>query len=97
MSTYDIGDKRTLSANFQTGAPLADTDPTTLTFKMKEPDGTVTTYVFGTDAELVKDDTGDYHADWTIAKAGRHRWRFIATGGAHGEEPGDFDVRPTNI
>ena len=97
MSTYDIGDKRTLSANFQTGDPLADTDPTALTFKMKEPDGPVTTYLSGTDAELVNDDVGDYHVDWTITQAGRHQWRFIATGPAHGEEPGSFDVRPTNI
>ena len=31
------------------------TDPTTVTLKMTEPDGTVTTYVNGTDAQNVKD------------------------------------------
>ena len=47
---------------------------------MTEPDATVTTYVNGTNAELVKDSTGKYHVDWTITQAGRHFWKVRGTG-----------------
>ena len=56
------------------------TDPTTVTFKMTEPDGTVTTYINGTHAQNVKDSIGVYHVDFTITQAGRHFWEFAGTG-----------------
>lgn len=75
---HDLGDLRRLSATFKDTAG-AVTDPGTTTFVMREPDGVATTYVFPTNAELVKDSTGKFHVDWTIAKAGRHAWRFTGT------------------
>ena len=98
MDSYDLGDTRRLSAVFTVAAnsPPA-TDPTTLTFKMREPDGTVTSYVEGTDAELVKDSTGNFHVDWLTAKAGRHVYRWIGTGAAAEADTGEFEVLPGNI
>ena len=78
-TTRDVGDKCRVTCTFKNLAG-ADTDPTAITFKMLEPDGTVTTYVYGVDAELVKSATGIYYVDWTSDQAGRHLYRFIGTG-----------------
>lgn len=79
-AAYHIDDLRRLTAAF-TVASVA-TDPSTLMFIMREPDGTETPYVYGTDAELVKDSTGNFHVDWPITQAGRHLYRWVGTGAA---------------
>jgi hypothetical protein len=56
------------------------TDPTTVTFKAKDPSGNVTTYVHGTDAQLVKDATGVFHADVITDEEGEWNFRFEGTG-----------------
>jgi hypothetical protein len=55
-------------------------DPTTLNFAFEKPDATVTTYVYGTDAELVKDATGKYHVELTLDQSGWWSWRQESTG-----------------
>jgi hypothetical protein len=72
-------------------------DPTTLTFKMREPDGTLTTYVYGTHAELVKAGVGDYYVDWTVDQSGQHYWRAEATGTNPGAQESFFDVLESAI
>lgn len=91
-SSYHIGDLRVLSAQFRVGTTL--TDPSALTFEMLEPDGVKTTYTQGVDAELVKDGTGQFHVDWTIAKAGRHFIRWAGTGAAQEANEGEFYALP---
>jgi len=90
-NTYDVGDKVRMSAAFTSSG--AATDPTGLTFKIKVPAGTVTTYVYGTDAELVKDSTGNYHVDFTVAASGRHVYRFAGTGVVTAAGESNFEVR----
>ena len=98
MDSYDLGDTRKLSATFTVAANSpAATDPTTLTFSIREPDGVVTSYVYLTDAELVKDSTGVYHVDWLIAKVGRHTYRWVGTGAAAETDTGEFESLPGNI
>ncbi len=93
-SAYHIGDLRRLTAVFTVGG--TDTDPSALTFTMREPDGTETSYLLGTDAELVKDSTGNYHVDWPIAKARRHHYTWIGTGAAAEAGQGEFYAVPRN-
>lgn len=95
VAAYDLGDTRRLSANFKVAT--VDTDPTMLTFKMREPDGTVTTYVEGTNSELVKVSTGNFRVDWPIAKVGKHYYRWIGTGAAAEADTGEFEALPGNI
>lgn len=57
-----------------------DVDPTTVTFKLRSPLGVETTYVWGTDDEVVKEDTGDYYAVVTPDQGGRWLWRWQTTG-----------------
>ncbi len=95
VAAYDLGDTRRLSAAFTVSA--AATDPTTLTFKMREPDGVVTTRVWETDNELVRDSLGNFHVDWLIAKVGKHYYRWIGTGAAAEADTGEFEALPGNI
>lgn len=55
-------------------------DPATLSFAFEKPDGTVTTYIYGTDAELVKDAIGKYHVEVTLDQSGQWLWRQESTG-----------------
>ena len=75
ISTYQIGQSIRLAVNIQAAA--ADTDPDVLRFQIRNQHGTVlATYVYGTDAQLVKASTGDYYVDWTITEELEHEWRF---------------------
>ncbi len=88
---FDIGDLVRRTATFTVDGVA--TDPTAVTYRMTAPDGTVTVYVYGTDAELVKESAGVFHVDWTVAKPGRHFDRFEGTGAAHGAVDGEFWAR----
>lgn len=68
-----------VAANFQNSAD-ADVDPSTVTFRLMSPWGNETSYVYGTDAELVKQDTGDFYVDVTMTEAGRYTYRWETTG-----------------
>lgn len=58
-------------------------DPTTVSVIVKAPPaftGVETTYVYGTDVEVVKDKTGQYHIDITFDIAGDWAVRFKGAG-----------------
>jgi hypothetical protein len=96
LNTYDIGDRRRLSAAFRDeDSSLAD--PTTVTFWLREPDGYVMGYVYGVDAELVRDSLGTYHVDWDITAPGVHHWRFECTGNIAVAEESRFMVRESLV
>jgi hypothetical protein len=89
-NTYDQGDMVRLAATFE--IETVDTDPSTITFKILAPDGTVTTYVFGTDVQLERDAAGAYHVDWSVTKVGTYHYRFEGTGTAQAAQEGYFYV-----
>lgn len=89
---YDLGDVRRLAVAITDSAGDA-ADPTGLTFTLQPPDGVTVTYVYGTDAELVKDSVGNYHVDITLAQAGRHAYKFTATGANGQMTDGELYVR----
>lgn len=90
MNAYARGSLVRLSAAFAVSA--AATDPSTITFKVKVPAGTVTTYVYGTDVQVVKDSTGNYHVDWAATAEGIHAWRFEGTGTCQAAAEQQFTV-----
>lgn len=86
---YDIGDLKRIPGIFTDGdGNLAD--PSTVTFKITEPDGVTTSFIYLTDAELVRDSLGSYHVDWMCAKAGRHFVAWIGTGAVAASAPFEF-------
>lgn len=96
MSEYDIGDVVRLTGTFTTSAGAA-VDPTTVTFKLKTPAGLTTTYVYGTDAAIVKTGTGVYYVDWLTTMQGVHhvRWAGTVANIAAGED--SFTVRESQF
>lgn len=55
-------------------------DPTTVTFKVKNPAGTVSTYVYLTDPEVVKEATGVYSMYQVCESHGPWYWQVRTTG-----------------
>lgn len=83
IAAYDLGETVRISVAI-TNAVGAAADPTGLTIKIRNPAGTITTYTYGTDAQLVKLSTGNYYVDWSIplaaASEGAWSYRFDGTG-----------------
>lgn len=75
----DPGNKRRLSASF-TDADLGGAmDPDALFLVVMQPGearAEATAYEYGVDAEIVKDDVGEYHADIRFPTSGQafYRW-----------------------
>ena len=70
-------------------------DPTTVTFKLESPAGVVSTYVYGTDAELQKDSVGHYHIDSAVNLPSDWFWRFSGTtAAASASDQGSIFVIP---
>lgn len=96
MNSYDVGDKIRGSASYTNAAGSA-TDPTAITFRFRHEDGAATIYTYGTDAELVKNSTGNYHADFSVGTAGFWYYRFAATGTGQSAGEKTIYVRPSNF
>lgn len=97
---YDGGDLVRCSGVFKNSAGTA-IDPTTVKFSFywQSASSTITTYVFGTDAELVKDSTGNYHVD--IDSTGKTQdtlfYRFFSEGSGQGSGEKFFQVRKSGF
>jgi len=90
INYYKQGQKVRASCTF--AVDDVATDPTTVTAKVMDPSGNVTTYVYGTDAELVRDGTGIYHLDVVTDEEGEWRFRFEGTGTCTAVEESSFGV-----
>lgn len=74
------------------------TDPTTLTLKVKEPDGNILTYTFGSgDGVIVQESTGKFHADLICTESGTYTYRWQGSGVAAAAEEVQFRVRKSNF
>jgi hypothetical protein len=52
----------------------------TVVGKVRSPDGGETSYTYGTDPEVVRDDVGVYHLDLRLTAEGPWSVRFVGTG-----------------
>ena len=77
--TYQVGDQVKVAAAF-TNAAGAAADPSAVVFKVRAPSGTVTTYTYGTDADVVKTATGAYYLLLTLSASELWYVRAAGTG-----------------
>ena len=70
----------------------AAVDPTGVTFKYQVAQGTVTTYVYGTDDEIVRSTAGTYYVDLSLAASGWWYYCWAGSGTGQAEQPGRFRV-----
>lgn len=96
INSYHIGDLRRIAGAFKNDAGTA-TDPTTVRFEFLTPAGVKTTYVYPTNAQLVKDSTGNYHVDLTLTEAGLWFYRWEGEGAVHEADEGEFMVQPSGF
>lgn len=94
INVYQKGDAVHITGTFadSVGDPV---DPTTVTFKYTNPSGTTVALVYGTDAELVKDEVGAYSVDLTPDESGQWLYRWESTGDGQAAEHGEFIVEPS--
>lgn len=71
------GSSRRVTGTFTDGDGVA-VDPDTVTFKLRDPCGSETSYVYLTDGEVQKADTGSYYADIILTSPGRWFYRWEA-------------------
>ena len=70
-----------------------DTDPSTIVATTKKPDGTLSTYTYGTDTEITRQNEGDYTLRINANMPGRWRYRFVLTGTSNLAYEGSFNVQ----
>lgn len=91
---YDLGDVVRVSVAFSTVATGVALDPTAVYLSVKDPDGNITLYQYGVDSEIVKDSTGNYHADIDVDTYGQWYYRWYSTGAGKAADEGSFYVDP---
>ena len=95
MNQYVLLQSVNLRATFKVNNVL--TDPTAVTFKMKDPADVLTTYIYGTNVELVKDSVGKYHVMVSLNKYGIWWYRYEGTGTAPGATEANVEVIPSHF
>lgn len=75
MAAYHLGQSVKLTVAFTNSSGVA-ADPTTVRCKVREPDGTATTYTYGTDAALTKTGTGAYQLIVDADQSGMWTYRW---------------------
>jgi hypothetical protein len=90
---YDIGDDVILTGSFTTLVDGVDTptDPSTVTCKVRKPDGSEETIA------PVHRSTGVYDATFTPTSSGEHWYRFEGTGAAKAAGEEYFTVRRRRV
>lgn len=90
---YITGNTLRRAAAFANAAGAA-ADPSTVTYKYRKPgSATVTSLVYGTDAEVVKDSTGNYHVDLELDTGGIWTDWWVTTGTPKKTTRGTFAVQ----
>jgi len=93
-NTYDTGDVVRFSAEFTSDGVL--TDPTEVTLKIKQPNGTISTYTYGA-AEITRVSTGNYYKDVEMTQTGQLWYRFSGTGALISAEESYLIIRPSEF
>ena len=76
---YDTGEVIRARNTYKDADTGSLADPLGVAVNLREPDGTTTTYTYGTDAELTKVSVGLYQLLITLSQAGTYKWYWTAT------------------
>lgn len=72
--TFSDPDSVATPLDARTGHTLLD--PSVVVVRLRAPNGVVTTYTYGTDAELTRDGQGKYRLRFTLTQKGTYRWTW---------------------
>jgi acylphosphatase len=96
-NTYEVGGRVTLTGRFRYGTAKTAFDPDVVGLKIKLPNGIVSTYIYGTNAELEKVTTGQYKLELDISQYGAHYYYWYSTGTGKTAGENMFDVRKSKV
>ncbi len=92
VTIYDKGDLAKLKGQF-TDVNGNLTDPASIFFTLTNPNGTQTNYIYGTDAQLVRESTGIYYVLVDCNVVGSWDYRFYSEGAGQTAGEERFTVR----
>lgn len=97
IKVYEVGALVRAAGAFTDADGVTAVDPSTVTLKYIAPDGTVVSWVYQTDSEVVRDSVGNFHADIPVAAPGtwRTRWEGMGAVVAAGER--EFRVKDSRF
>ena len=93
-NSYEKNDKVRLTANFTVNGVL--TDPTTVTLKVKNLSGTISTYTYAL-AQVTKSAVGIYFKDISLDKIGEWFYRWEGTGAVEAANETYLDVKDSEF
>lgn len=96
MASIMIGTGVTTTQTFINSSG-AETDPTTVTVVIREPDGTKLTFVYLTDVEVVRDSAGVFHLSFVPDQVGAYGIRWVGTGTVAYAEETFFEVEASRV
>jgi hypothetical protein len=82
---YVVGDRPRFTASFKRSDGTL-MDPTGVVAKTRDPAGVETTFVYGTDSDLVRSSVGVYYIDVDLTTHGTWTIRCVGTGNLAGAE-----------
>lgn len=99
VNTYDVGDevRITTADDPFTNIEGVKIDPDAVFVKVKDPNGDVTTYEYGVDAEVIRISAGVYHMSVNASLAGDWWYRFYSTGAGQAAAERKFTVRKSEF
>lgn len=89
--SYMIGTSITLTATIRDEDGVL-ADPAVVNFKILPPDGVEADFVYGVDAELIKDSVGIYHLVYLATDPGPFSWRAEGVGTVDVAAEDDFTI-----
>lgn len=94
INTYDKNDTVRVRAIFSVNS--VNTDPTTITLKVKDPSGTISTYTYA-GGSIIKEATGIYYKDLVPTDDGVWYCNFSGTGAVQSASERSFVVRKSEF
>ena len=91
--SYNAGTLVAINVTFTDTATRQPADPTTVTLLLQLPDGT---QVDLSDS-VVRDDVGEYHADYLVSQAGFYQYQWTGAGAVVATVLGSFTVNQTTL
>ena len=79
-NSYDKGQQIKCTGEFQDVATGAYVDPTTVTFRVKDPSNNLSAHVYGVDVNVLRTAAGKYRYDLLLDEAGDWWLRWEGTG-----------------
>ena len=95
VNSFISGDTVRFAVTFSLSG--TNTDPTTVTFRRKDPNKVVRSYIYNTDTEVVRSGIGAYRIDLQLDLPGEWWYRWESTGIAPGAAESRVRINRSNV